>query len=92
MILENINKELRYELQLEQWNKATAMINWFKKTENKNIYKIMIFDIKNFYTSISKNLLDYSINFARPHVQIKREDFNIIQLARKSLFSNKEIP
>ena len=92
MILENINKELRYKLQLEQWNKATAMINWFKKTENKNKYKIMIFDIKNFYTSISKYLLDYSINFARPHVQIKREDFNIIQQARKSLFSNKEIP
>ena len=92
MILENINKELRYKLQLEQWNKTTAMINWFKKIENKNKYKFMIFDIKDFYTSISKTLLDDSINSARPQLQIKREDFNIIQQARKSLFSNKEIP
>ena len=43
-------------------------------------------------SSISKNLLDDSINFARPHVQTKREDFNIIEHTRKSLLYNKEIP
>ena len=92
MILENINKELRNKLQLQQWNNTTAVINWFKKIEDKNKYKFMIFDIKDFYSSISRKLLDDSINFARQHVQIKREDFSIIQHARKSLLSNKEIP
>ena len=48
--------------------------------------------MKDFYSSISKKPLDDSINFVRKHVQIKREDFNIIQHARKSLFYNKEIP
>ena len=48
--------------------------------------------MKEFYSSISKKPLDDSINFVRQHVQIKREDFNIIQHARKSLFYNKEIP
>ena len=52
----------------------------------------MIFDIKDFYSSITKKLLDDSINFARQHVQIKREDFSIIQHARKSLFYNNETP
>ena len=52
----------------------------------------MIFDIKDFYSSISKKLFDDSINFARQHVQIKIEDFSIIQHARKSLLYNKEIP
>ena len=52
----------------------------------------MIFDIKDFYSSISKKLLDNSINFARQHVQIKRQNFSIIQHARKSLLYNKEIP
>ena len=65
VILENINKELRNKLQLQQWNNATAVINWFKKIENKNKYKFMIFDIKGFYSSISKKLLSDSINFAR---------------------------
>ena len=49
----------------------------------------MMFDIKDFHSSISKKLSDDSINFARQHVQ--REDFNITQLARKSLLYNKEI-
>ena len=52
----------------------------------------MIFDIKDFYSSVTKKLLDDSINFARQHVQIKREDFSIIQHARKSLFYNNETP
>ena len=52
----------------------------------------MIFDIKDFYSSINKKLLDDSINFTRQHLQIKREDFSIIQHARKSLLYNKEIP
>ena len=92
VILENINKELRNKLQLKQWNNKTAVINWFRKIEDKNKYKFIIFDIKDFYSSISKKLLDDSINFARQHVQIKREDFSIIQHARKSLLYNKEIP
>ena len=52
----------------------------------------MIFYIKDVYSSISKKLLDDSIYFTRQHVQIKREDFNIIQHARKSLLYNQEIP
>ena len=43
------------------------------------------------YSSISKKILDDSINFARKHVQVKREDFSIIQQARKSLPYSKEI-
>ena len=52
----------------------------------------MIFDITEFYSSISKKLLDDSINFAQQHVQIKREDFNIIQQTRKSLLYKPDIP
>ena len=48
VILENINKELLNKLQLHQWNNTTAFINWFKKIENKNKYRFMIFDIIDF--------------------------------------------
>ena len=37
--------------------------NWFKK------YKFMIFNIKDFYSSISKKQLDDSINFKQQHVK-----------------------
>ena len=52
----------------------------------------MIIDIKYFYSSISKKLLDNSIKFARHHLQLKREYFIIIQHARKSFLYNMEIP
>ena len=91
MHLENINKVLRNKLQLQQWNNTSTVINWLKKIENKNKYKFMIFDIKDFYSSINKKTLDDSINFARQHLQIKREYFNIIQHAQKSVLYNKEI-
>ena len=78
VILESINKELRNKLQIQQRNNTTVGINWFKKIEKKSKYKFMIFDMKDFYCSISKKLLDDSINFARQHVQIKIEDFSII--------------
>ena len=73
VILENISKELRNKLQLQQWNNTTTVTTWFKKIENKDKYKFMIFDIKDFYSSLSKKLLDDSINFARQHVQIKKK-------------------
>ena len=91
MILGNINKESRNRSELQQLNNATAVINWFNKVENKNKDKFMIFHIKDFYSSITKKLSDCFINFTRQHVQIKRQDFNIMQHARKSLLYNKEI-
>ena len=72
MILKNINNELRNKLQLQQWNKTKAVINWIKKIENENKQKFVMFDIKDFYSSISKKLLGDSVNFALRHVQIKR--------------------
>ena len=35
VIFKIIHKELRNKLQLQQWNNTTAVINWFKKIENK---------------------------------------------------------
>lgn len=46
VILENTNKELRSQLQLQQMIDATEVINRFKKIENKNKCKSMIFNIK----------------------------------------------
>ena len=51
----------------------------------------MMSKVKDYHSSISKKLLDNSINFVHQHVQIKREDLSILQHARKSLLYNKEI-
>ena len=43
----------------------------------------MIFDINDFYSSISKKLLDDSIYFARQHVQ-KKEKISILSNAQEN--------
>ena len=74
VILENINLELRIKMQTLNSNNTRAVINWFKKTENRNKYIFMIFDIKDFYSSISKKLFDDFINFARQHKPVGAYD------------------
>lgn len=45
------------------------------------------FDIVDFYSSISRDLLIDSINFAKNYMDIMDSEFNIILAARKSLLS-----
>ena len=92
VILENINKEFLNNLQLQQWNNSTTIINWCKKIENKSKYKFMTLHKKDIYSTTRKKLLDDAINFEHQGAQIKKEDFNINQHARKSLFHNEVIP
>ena len=91
VILENINKEFLNNLQLQQWNNSTTIINWCKKIENKSKYKFMTLHKKDIYSTTRKKLLDDAINFEHQGAQIKRGDFNINQHAIKLLFDNKEI-
>ena len=47
-------------------------------------YNRGIFDIKEFYTSISKELPGDNINFAKQHITINKEDLTIIQYEKIS--------
>ena len=56
-ILNTANKNIREALTLNQWRNTDTVINWFKGIHNKHFYKFVIFDIKEFYLSITDNLL-----------------------------------
>ena len=90
MILENINKELRNKLQIQQWNNTTAVINWLKKNEKRNKYNFMIFDVKDYYSSISKKLLDDSINLAEQHIQLKEKISILSNTQEKHSFTTRK--
>lgn len=67
-------------------------MNLFKKIKNKNKYNFIRFNIKDFSSSISKNLIEDFVNFARQHIQIRRGYFSIIQHTKKSLLYSMEVP
>ena len=84
-ILDNINHQLTDSL-INQWKDTSEVIEWLLKISDKNQYKFAIFDIKDFYLSISKKLLTNALNFAQEITYISREDIQIMYHSRKSLF------
>ena len=47
--------------------------------------KFVMFDIKNFYPSITQDLLNKAPNFASEYIYISKSDIDVIHHARKSL-------
>ena len=89
-ILDKINVNLRNSLHLNQWKNTQEVIDWFKGIDNKQRYKFIMFDIKDFYSSISKELLTDALTFAETIINLDDQDKNIIYHSRKSLLFNQE--
>ena len=61
-ILDKINVIHHNSLHLNQWKNTQEVIDCFKDIDNKQRYKFIMFHIKDFYTSISKELLTDALN------------------------------
>ena len=57
---------------------------------DKHKHKFIKFDIAEFYPSISENLLNKSIVYAKSFTKIEGNGINAIKLAKKSLLFNKD--
>ena len=88
-IVERINDEIRSKTQLNQWKNSKSVIEWFNNIPNKDKYSFITFDIDNFYPSISEDLLNKAIDYARQFTEISEQDINTIMHARKSLLFDK---
>ena len=84
------NVSLRNLLHLNQWKNIQEVIDWFKGIDNKQHYKFIMFDIKDFYPSISKGLLNDALTFVETIINIDDHDKKIIYHSRKSLLFNQE--
>ena len=91
-ILERINAEVRSSTQSNQWRSTASVIQWFKNIKNKHNCKFLKYDIVEFYPSISENLLEKALTFAKTKCKITSEEIEIINHARKSfLFDNNNV-
>ena len=78
--LEEINNKLNNHLCYNQWRSTPTVSEWFRAIENKKTCKFIKFDIAEFYPSISAELLEKSINFARSIVKIEDKIIDIINM------------
>lgn len=91
-ILERINNTVRTQTKVNQWRNTTAVIEWFKSLTNKSSLSFVIFDIADYYPSISEALLLKALEYAKQFAPITEQEENTIMHARKSLLFDKNIP
>ena len=84
-ITARINKIIREKTNYKQWQNTDAVIRWFKLIENKKSHKFIQFDVVNFYPSISEELMEAAIEWAKNFVDISDSEKKILMESKKSL-------
>ena len=56
LILDQINKNILQNTNVNQWKNSTSIIDWFKAINKEPQYTFFVFDIESFYPSISLDL------------------------------------
>ena len=69
---------------INQWRNTVSAIKWFNSLKDKHLMKFVMFDIKDFYPSITQDLLNKALNFASEYVYISKSDIDVIRHGRKS--------
>lgn len=88
--MERITHDVRRQSPINAWTSTGAVIDWFRKSEDKQRCVFICFDIVEFYPSISEELLLWALQFARKFTSISRQDQDTILHARKSLLFGLE--
>ena len=91
-ILQKINKILRSKLNLIQWQNSSKIIDLFKNIQLRSLNTFTVFEIQEFYPSITKKLLTYALAFSQRYVEIKQNELDLIFHTRKSLLYCKDRP
>ena len=90
--LERIINDIKRSTNVNHWRETSAVIDWFKKINNKKKSRFIKFDIVDFYPSITEKLLDNSLTFAKTHTTISDQEINVFKHSRKALlFDHKDV-
>ena len=69
-IIGQINQEILKKTDVNQWKNTSNVINWFNNIENKKDCFFIQCDIKEFYPSITEEILEKAISFAKSLMDI----------------------
>ena len=81
---------MRETTHLQQWRNTQAVIDWFSDLKDKSDKTFIKFDIVEFYPSISEELLERAVSYAKPISAITEQQESIIWHSRKSLLFNEK--
>ena len=84
-LLEKVVSEVHKKSPVNQWRQTASVIDWFTNIKDKRDCRFFQLDIADFYPSISEELLNQAIDYAKQTTPIDNSTLEIIQHARKSL-------
>ena len=70
---------------------SNEVVNWFRSLDEKKKCTFIQMDIKEFYPSISEEILNKAIIYAQRYITIKQEDLDIIKHSRQSLLYDDNV-
>ena len=91
-ILDRINNKIRSKTKLHQSKNTKSVVDWFSSIGEKHKYSFLVFDIVDFYPSISEDLLRLSLEYAKEHTTVSEQEVEIILHSRKTLLFEKSEP
>ena len=83
--LQCITRSLKNKLKVNQWINTNDVLEWFNKLNNKRLLSFIMFDVVEFYPSITEKLFNDALDFASTHIHIPAIDREIFRNARASL-------
>ena len=87
-IINNVTRTSKANL----WRNTSDVLDWFDNITDKQCHTFIVFDVVNFYPSITADLLNKALNFAAKHTTISIQDREIILEAKNSiLINNNEV-
>ena len=87
-ILARIVSQLRTKTKLNSWKNTHSVIDWFKNLNNKNTLAFIMFDICEFYPSITEEILKKALTYAKKHTNITKQEIDIILQTKSGLLFN----
>lgn len=84
-LLDNINKSVLEHTKVNLWRNTGDTLDWFAKIGQKSEYRFVIFDIVEFYPSISAELMNKALDFASKYTPVSDNDRHIINHSKSSL-------
>ena len=76
---------IRNKSNINQWRNTNAAVEWFEKLPDKNKLTFPVFDIIEFYPSISEDLLKTCLEWAKKFIRISYIEYHTILHCRRSL-------
>ena len=77
---------------MNQWKDTYEVLQWFSKIENKKSCSFVQMYIKDFYPSISREILDKALSCAKERVSISEKDTRAIYHCRRFILFSNSIP